>query len=139
MDALEAAVRIAEAAIAGLGGNFLAAVATGTSAPSERFDLSGSTWVRVDGVKVFEQTIDISVQTGVEQFAPVQLTADGTPTNEAVWTGGVFGSFVSNCLDWSTTAGDPGMCGRSSLATRFGAGQCWSPCSASLPIYCFEE
>ncbi len=112
-------------------------MSVGSSAPTDRFNLVGQTWVRPDGVKVFESAGDMLDYFG--QIAPIQLTATGDPANETVWTGAAgFPATSTNCTNWTSVSEDA-QYGTSSLASVDGASTGNSACTPSRAVYCFQE
>jgi hypothetical protein len=79
----------AETAAAGLAGTFKAGVATTHASAVSRFDLTGPTWVRPDGVAVVASAHDLGVEKPL--LAPIALHADGTvaPASTSWAWGGV--------------------------------------------------
>jgi hypothetical protein len=102
----------AEAAAAGLSGEYLALMATSDKsdgAPISRFDTSDGAlpWVRVDGVRLVDKARDIGNQA---LLAPVGVTAKKEYVDEIFWTGSsdphkAAAAGDDNCADWS----DPGL------------------------------
>jgi len=127
-----------EAAAADRNGVFVAAVAIGTTPASERVTVDGPTWVRADGIKLFDSVDDIRRQGTLR--VPIQYTADGVdPVNTDVWTGGVDFNEPNfpNCDDWTPGSNEDGVFGKSASleAVAFGV----DSCAATHQVYCFER
>ena len=133
------AVCIADAAAAGLSGDFLAGVATTTESIESRF-APGLIFRRVDGVRLLR---------GAGIFAtdyldvPPELDSLGGHIDNDFWTGTLRwnapAELTQNCGDWST--GDAGttaeMHETSNTDLRTSAKR--DPCSTSIPVLCFEQ
>ncbi len=120
-----------EADRAGHDGSFLAAVDMSDSPAADRFSLSGETWVRPDGAKVFADAADL------EEFrpiTPIAVTADGEDhLIESVWTGE-----NENCDDWENAEAG-GTSGRSDFSGHVGRSEgVAGDCSSAHRLYCFE-
>lgn len=118
-------------------------VSTTSEAASDRFDVSGPTWVRSDGVILWEEANDIRTKSAL---APIVLSIDGSPLlDSAIWTGSVDlrtranTNGQDNCNDWATTASGQGIVGNSSRNGSEFFSTKKVACSQSLPFYCLEE
>lgn len=118
-------------------------VSTTSEAASDRFHVSGPTWVRSDGVILWEEANDIRTKSAL---APIFLRIDGSPIlDSAIWTGSLDlrtranTNGRDNCNDWTTTASDQGIVGNSSRNDSEFFGTKKVACSQSLPFYCLEE
>jgi hypothetical protein len=91
-----------EAAGASLPGTYKAFMSTTTTPAASRFDLSGPTWVRTDGVPVMESAADLATWTWVTS---VDRRSDRSVSQGAAWTGNLTGNTLAQtCNDWSTTS-----------------------------------
>ena len=96
-----------EAAAAGLPGSFKALVATSTEAPLDRFSLDGPTWVRTDGIPLWEKAEDARNRV---PLATLNVGADGSLVSGTRWV--LIGSTAldqrgeNTCNDWSASTED---------------------------------
>jgi hypothetical protein len=136
----------AEAAAAGLAGTFKAAVATTHASAVSRFDLTGPTWVRSDGVAIVASAHDLGV--GRPLLAPIALHADGTvvPVSTAWAWGGAplqtsVGTAGSTCSDWTdSTPSSQGSVGEIGSGEQwYAAGTAPFTCDRPLPVYCLQQ
>ena len=136
-----------EAAAAGLSGSFLALLGTSTESAASRFDASGTTWVRTDGIALAATAADFFSQGRSD--ASMEYRADGQLSTRGAWTGsdmGLDAPGTNTCSDWSTTAQNKkGALGGDSGQTEdaFGeaalGGNSW-PCNGTAwHLYCLEE
>ena len=96
-------------------GIYQALLPTAAESAMSRFDLTGPTWVRTDGIAVTEVTAQMGA--AAERNAPIALGPDGQspppdPVAQAVHTGGASAAApgTHTCADWSAEgAGSPGM------------------------------
>lgn len=138
------AVCSAEATMLELGGA-KAFVSTRTEAAADRFSVSGPTWVRSDGVILWETANDIRTKA---PLAPILLHSDGSPVLDTnVWTGSVDlrtrsnSTGQDNCNDWQGLDNNgQGIVGISSRnGSDFFFSRKRSCTQDSLPIYCLEN
>lgn len=130
-----------EADSAGLGGAWAALLATTTATAASRFDLTGPTWTRLDGVAVAETPSAFAIG---QLQAPINLTADRRYVETIVWTGSPSPNLKGSatCVGWtSNQASDVGDHGYSSssagdAAFIFGAPQ---GCNVGFGLYCLER
>ena len=136
-----------EAAAAGLGGKFLALLATSTASAASRFaDLDGAVWVRLDGVPLNRAGESPFDEGGL--LAPLNVDSTGTYNLSGYVTVGAHGPralalpALTGCRDWTSVActdvvlsvGDPSILGdwfRPLRATPF-------PCG-TISVYCLEH
>lgn len=129
-----------EASQLGLTGSFKALLATSTASPASQFDLTGSPWIGLDGVRI--------ASTARAFFEAVQWDTapkpNGAQGNGGVWVGGTTltqaGTLQNTCNDWTSTAGNVdvgsvGMVNVRDFFHFFGASECNSP----TPIVCMQE
>jgi hypothetical protein len=87
--------------------HFLAALATTTASIQSRFNMTGATWVRTDGVAIASSSANFMA--GV-LLAPTGVDELGNPNQGRAWLGtnqgltGAAPSGADNCNDWSTNA-----------------------------------
>ncbi len=127
-----------EASLAGLSGTFRALLGSSTSTAASRFDLSGRTWVRVDGIALADTPLDFMAG---NLTAPPNVTAVGTYTSGTVMTGGSPGLVSSTCSDWTDSGVGPGGVGAG--LSEFAAPSAFDLAApigcAGAPIYCLEQ
>jgi hypothetical protein len=86
---------------------FLAALATTSASVQSRFNMSGATWVRVDGVLVAATPADFMAGT---LLAPPSTDEYGNTLNSTIWLGSAKGMTVAagsgneDCNDWSSVS-----------------------------------
>ncbi|MEY4546584.1 MAG: hypothetical protein RL685_2779 [Pseudomonadota bacterium] len=99
--------------------SFQAYLHTSTQRAWERFDLTGPTWVRTDGVMWLSAAAGLGAD-GVGRLSSLSVHADGSYREPQLsWTGNVGGS--ANCQDWtSTSAADRGGLGRDAIVDSSG-------------------
>lgn len=129
-----------EATSASLPGTYKALMATDSATAASRFTLSGSTWVRPDGVAIVELPSDL---TSSELIAPVNVSADGGSYrgNNMVWMGAVDFNTVgsgTSCTSWGSTTGS-GAASRASMSIRFPADELVCSNSTAGLVYCLQE
>jgi len=131
-----------EAASAGITGRtFRALLATNTAAAVSRVSLTGPTWVRADGIALFDSPAGL--MTG-DMVAPLNVTAGKSyriiqafagATNVASTSGAVV-----NCSNWTTSAGTGNIGLPSYISGYFFYDPQQQPaCATGKPIYCFEQ
>jgi hypothetical protein len=109
-----------EAAGVGLAGSFKALLASSTASAESRFNLSGSPWVRADGIRI-APTPRAFFESQLLEAAP-NVSADGRSYDEGdgIWGGAVSatvaGTAASTCNDWTSTT-EQGLNGRSGYST----------------------
>jgi hypothetical protein len=87
--------------------HFLAALATSTASVASRFNLTGPTWVRVDGVRVAASPADFMAG---NLLAPPATDARGQVVESEGWMGSSGGltrpamNAAENCDNWSSVA-----------------------------------
>lgn len=128
-----------------LTGTFLALLAVDGQAALTRFDITGTPWVRVDGVALAPDALTLT--TLDYPLAPFSILADGSilPTSDTnghlAWFGAklLSGLGIQTCTNWtSSDDGEKGDYGSALLATwhMFNWGS--DGCSAAKRIVCFE-
>ncbi|TPV92757.1 MAG: hypothetical protein B7733_24130 [Myxococcales bacterium FL481] len=98
-----------DALAAGFTGSFLALMAAVGEAATDRFDLSGPRWLRLDGVPIFSPGEPMAQ----ELVAPVSYVADGSTVghfHQQAWLGAASphdaGTADSSCQGWTQAVGD---------------------------------
>ncbi|MEW5740244.1 MAG: choice-of-anchor D domain-containing protein [Myxococcota bacterium] len=136
---------IAEARDAGLDGNFVALRSSSTTRAAALLNLTGPTWYRPDGVKLFARALDLDSPLAADRLlAPINVHADGVQQLGAysVWTGGAPNAVSpsgASCDDWTDAGAPPGRTGRI-LSTRSNAWYVANlACGNTALLYCFEE
>jgi hypothetical protein len=120
--------------------NFLAMLASGTASAASRFNLSGSNWVRRDGVAITNTPADI--ENGI--VAALTVNADGTYVNTQVYVAGggsltsSAGTPATTCNNWSSASGTV------SYAVDEYSGYTWfeystMTCAMPYNVFCFEN
>lgn len=140
-----------EAKNASLPGTFLALLATTGATPTSRFDTTGPTWVRPDGVEVFAHATDLATWT---LEAPITDDATGFNIGSQYpwpWVGAATpttqGTVDSTCADWSYAVTAFAVKGLSAAAGYMGnvSGKpgIWdttsTQCAVSGDLYCLES
>jgi hypothetical protein len=144
-----------EADDAGEAGVFRALLATSTASAMSRFNVSGETWVRPDGVEIVATPARLFPPgDGPILDAPINLTLSGeyATAYEFVWTGiGAFydgrsmqtpGVADTTCDDWQSSSpedeGASGYAGDTNVP--FGVnGNVARSCDLALRVYCLED
>lgn len=121
-----------EAALAGLGGTFLALLPTGASSAASRFDLTGPAWSRVDGIVLAESALAFMAGS---LLASPNVTAIGDHVGSLVLTGGAPSQPGRTCNDWTDPATNTD---HGNSATTSGAAFVASGGGCGGPIYCLE-
>jgi hypothetical protein len=133
-----------EATSAGLGGTFIALLATTKASATSRLSLSGANWYRPDGVQITSTPADLGNGT---IYAPIDVSANGTTYffDALVYTGGSSAPNQVNgtgdtCLDWTSNSsavnGDSGESG-DSYTYFWNGGR--SPCNGVAPVFCVQK
>ena len=130
-----------EAQANGLSGSFRALVADAGVTAASRFDPSGPTWVRADGVPLAPTASEVL---GGAWTTTLSVGADGAYRSEYVWTGasapGVAGTTASTCDRWTTsTANMNGVRGSSAKMEDIFAATGQAACNAQIALYCLEQ
>lgn len=144
-----------EASRGGETGVFRALLATSGASAMSRFDMSGPTWVRPDGVEIVPTAAALFPPgNGAILDAPINLTLSGDYATgyEFVWTGiGPFyygrsmqtpGTLGTTCDDWqSPSPDDMGASGYAADTNLpFGVnGNAGRSCELDLRVYCLED
>jgi hypothetical protein len=136
-----------EATAAGLGGTFLAALATKTASIQQRFTADARPWIRPDGTVVASTFAALFDATHLTSY--VNQHADGTyaVATEFVNGGGAgtnVGTTSSTCNDWAGTNGAPTLGNTISIRKdRFWAnnmvGSATGDCTALPSLLCLEQ
>jgi hypothetical protein len=125
----------------GVARTFKAYLHTSTQPAWERFDLTGPTWVRLDGVQWLPSAAALAAD-GLQQLTVLNVRADSTFGRYFVWVGDV--AAVANCRDWTSESdADLGMYA-TALAlpnASFGTGidQSCAPSASTNHLFCLEE
>ncbi len=148
-----------EATGAGLSGTFNALLATTSGSAASRFTVSGTPWVRMDGIPL-AATAAAAVASGTLIWdVPLNIPADNGAQfdNYGVWSGGpagtgssnvltVVGTAASTCNDWMSSAnsdtGYSGRAGDAHLQTAFsfdGTIAPATPCNTNLSLACLQQ
>jgi hypothetical protein len=126
-----------EAALAGLSGTFLALLPTSTATAASRFDASGPTWVRVDGVRLADSPLAFFAE---DLAASPSVTAIGTQSDVEVLTGGqpTQPPGDGTCKDWTDATVASASGGRSNAASGAAFANGGGTCTTAS-IYCLER
>ena len=92
-----------EAVAASLPGTYKALLGTTSASPISRFSTAGATWVRVDGLPVWDSAADAAA--GEPPLAPFLVQADGgRATSGWAWAGSqsLVAPGTLTCQDWTT-------------------------------------
>lgn len=139
-----------QAAAAGLGGSWIAALATGTGVgegPASRVPWNWTTLKNMNNATVATSWNDLTDGT---ISAPINRTAANAASGASfVWTGApetsgkdgrCEGSEIHNCATWSSLTGAyGGYYGVVNSTTQHWVLSSYSLCSTYLPIYCFQD
>jgi hypothetical protein len=137
-----------DAAQAGLSGTFLALLSTSVASAASRFSLTGSPWVRPDGVAAFSQALDLGTFTTI---APIVVAADGVTHlgNVSVFNGStattLAGTTATTCNDWTNP--DAGLSAatvsRTGLTHNADGSTVWglteAQCNVPSLLYCLQQ
>lgn len=128
-----------EADEAGLQGNFKALLATSTQSAISRFSLAGPTWVRTDGLPLWDTAEDAE---DPSFLLPLVTDAEGDPADlgvQRVWLGATGLDVVGThtCDDWSSLEAT----GRTRAPYDVRHNQGWNdPCTLETAhVVCLEE
>jgi hypothetical protein len=122
--------------------NFKALLATTSGSAASRFNLSGATWVRPDGVMAAASPTDFM---NAKLLAPIPLHADGTADLVDSWIGSsigptAVGTAVETCNDWSTASSTSnGWIGNPFTAGYHPWNALAEPCSSTFTLICLEN
>ncbi len=130
-----------DATAGGLTGTYRAMLATSTASAVSRLAMTGTPWVRLDGIPIVAAPGDLATK---QLLAPLSLKADGqTYYGQKVWSGATQPTLTSSstCVNWTVSAAASG--GHHTQASN-GPGTFFTesytePCSTALPVYCFEQ
>jgi len=132
---------------AGLPGTYMAWVSTDQGSPATRFVQSMVPYRMVNGTKVADDwtdltdgTLDVNINKTELNGTPPVASFSCNNTNRMTWTGTeVDGTALANtCSNWSSTAGT-GVVGRNTITTATWTNCAAAPCTATAPIYCFQQ
>ncbi len=130
----------ADAATAGLQGNFKALLSTSAGSAASRFTIRRAPIWRSDGALFVASDVDV-----LAAYAPLTgLTITGVgdyTADQAVWTGAASGftTTASTCMDWTSTSA-VGNYGNSAFTATVGGANTSTTCTnPSLRIYCMSE
>ena len=123
----------ARAAAATLGGTWVAFLDTSTTTAVSRIPYA--TWIRMDGVTVFNSTNDIAA--GANPLVPPDLDEFGNPATIAVWTGVP----SDNCSNWTSNSGglDAGVGFPDYVSPCWYFCYSYYGCEDSICLYCLEK
>lgn len=121
-------------------GSVKALIASGEESAMSRFNTGRATWVRPDGVVLWDKAEDIASR---GPLAPIGLELSEERTSaQRVWTGAINASAVaiedSNCSDWGSKM-ELGLFGRPTHAGVGFFGPVPTGCEDSYPVYCLED
>jgi hypothetical protein len=129
------------AGAAGLSGTFKAWLSDATTSAADRLTHATVPYVRVDDIKVADDWTDL-VDGVLDE--PISIDENGAPVSRnAVWTGtddDGSNPALETCEGWTSAAGDlNGEAGSPHAVDRSWTTGPRISCSASLPLYCFEQ
>ena len=136
-----------EAIVAGVTGPVIALVAQANESAVSRLNTNGPTWVRTDGVVLWEQAGDILT---APPLAGISVLATGVSAPEdigfatagAVWSGARSPNVAgegTHCFNWDTTVATGASIGDMASVGPSYFFNSAVPCAALLPVYCFER
>jgi hypothetical protein len=126
----------------GMSGTFKAFMSSPTQSASARFDLSGATWVRLDGVPWLYQATDLSA--GAFPTA-LNVTTGGSYNSFAeVWTGAssttMLALLAGSCDGWTSTEKAQTAIAGWDVYSAVGAfDQDTDDCSSQEAVYCLQQ
>jgi hypothetical protein len=131
-----------EARANGLAGTYLALLSTSSKSASARFDLSGPTWLRKDGIPWLASAQDLARGA---VLTSLNLDASGMYWGYCpVWSGGADPSVPAsgagqNCGDWGDEA-QTGVVGWCDYTAKFGFSQSSHSCGdRAVHVYCLQQ
>jgi hypothetical protein len=132
-----------EATASSLAGNYLALMSLLTAAAGDRFDTTGPTWARRDGVQLTTRPADLFAGDGLGAAFDVTGTIKYLDVGDRIWTGSDKPSTPSmsgtGCDDWSNV-GATGAVGAPSTTSGFNYFHSESePCNTPHRVYCIER
>jgi hypothetical protein len=132
-----------EATAAKLPGTYKALLASSGSSAASRFNVSGTPWIRTDGIPL-APTASAFFSANVLDVTPI-VTADGSVSCSgcSFWSGAAtmttVGSDTTTCANWLSTSGTGTVgLGLDTSATEFFDGGA-SPCNAWALLTCLQE
>jgi hypothetical protein len=126
-----------DAQTSGLGGTFLALLATETASAVSRFDLSQMPWVRLDGVFFVNSRTDLAK---ADLASALNIASDGSYVNDHAWIGYVPNTTGSghSCASWTSTSAS-GDVMPTDLAASLAAHRQGVSCSVPYRLFCLEN
>jgi len=135
-----------KAMAAGLPGSYHALVAGTTSTAASRMQVSGSPWVRPDGVPIVAQPADLVAASGPRLIAPLETDELGVPATQSPLAGANDlnspGTSANTCMDWTdttSTTGGPTMGNASFPNGDMFTGVYSVRCSFGQAVYCLQQ
>lgn len=131
-----------EASSQGLGGSFKALLATSTTSAIARFSLDGDTWVRMDGLPIWESARDAAE---IPPLAPILFHPDGSAPLKmlSIWIGApsLHETGTETCNDWTSSDSEKqGILGYSAYANEGWIQRAPSACQREdVHLICLEE
>jgi hypothetical protein len=129
--------------------SFRALYGTSSASAASRFNMTGATWYRTDGVKILSSAADLSLVARIP-LAHLNVDANGNTHQitslstipPLVWTGGEVGvatTMTSSCNDWSSNSSSllGQKSGQFQLTTELVS--YLAGCSGTAQVYCFEN
>jgi hypothetical protein len=124
-------------------GSYLALLSTAAASAASRMDLSGATWVRIDGVPWLARVEDLA--TG-EILGTLNVTLDGQyHPYPYVYTGSAQpgdkpSGAAQSCADWTSSAvGDTAIAGAGDFSNRRAFDESMVGCDGSAALYCLQR
>jgi hypothetical protein len=131
---------MAEATSIGRSGTFLAMVATSTESASDRMNLDGEPWMRLDGVRYSDDVATTFTATDLD--VPFEIDSAGQRVDVTVFSGAHVPTDVAqlgeNCSDWTST--DPMLDGRYryTATTHLATDKAYA-CPGAARLFCVEQ
>jgi hypothetical protein len=132
-----------EATASSLPGNYLALVSLIAAPASDRFDTTGPTWARRDGVQLTTRPADLFAGNGLVAAFDVTGTVKYLDVNDRIWTGSdkpnTQGMELTTCNDWSdaSSSGAVGAPSTTSNIIYFHSES--EPCNTPHRVYCLQR
>ncbi len=125
------------AAVAGLGGTYMAWLSDSTASPDTRFTKSTDDYILVDDTVIANGWTDL-IDADLDHA--INLDENGNSLNTETFTGTIYNGtgHALHCNDWTTNALQAAVGGRNHM-TNAGWTQSAADCGSPNNLYCFEQ